>query len=313
MTGIGAFILLSSLFGSTEAAAGEVLFEELVTVTEDGFAVGWDTADSTPSVLYYGESADDLQPYEEPGAPTSNHHLVIITGLASDTEYYYSTGPASAQLDASKEFSPGYVRTLAPPPGNYLFSFATVNDTHVGEDVAGLITIGDISLTPGFTWPDPDNPYWRFTNEQAVRQINAQDVDFVVHKGDVTSTAEESQYEDAKAIFGQLDAEIHYARGNHDRPHGDHDYFKEVLGIEETYYYFDNGPVRIVVMDTEDAGSGVPSSGQIPWLKQVMAQGGGIVVADGFASTVGVLKTEPDELDALVTLGVKEGYLQMGA
>jgi hypothetical protein len=51
----------------------------------------------------------------------------------------------------------------------------------------------------------------------------------------------------------------------------------------------------------------------IPWLKQVMAQGGGIVVADGFASTVGVLKTEPDELDALVTLGVKEGYLQMVA
>lgn len=51
----------------------------------------------------------------------------------------------------------------------------------------------------------------------------------------------------------------------------------------------------------------------IPWLKQVMAQGGGIVVADGFASTVGVLKTEPDELDALVTLGVKEGNLQMVA
>jgi hypothetical protein len=44
-----------------------------------------------------------------------------------------------------------------------------------------------------------------------------------------------------------------------------------------------------------------------------MAQGGGIVVANGFESTVGVLKTEPDELDALVTLGVKEGYLRMVA
>ncbi|MGA2618472.1 MAG: hypothetical protein ABSF26_12745 [Thermoguttaceae bacterium] len=51
----------------------------------------------------------------------------------------------------------------------------------------------------------------------------------------------------------------------------------------------------------------------IPWLKTTMAQGGGIVVANGFESTVGVLKTEPDELDALVTLGVKEGYLRMVA
>jgi len=51
----------------------------------------------------------------------------------------------------------------------------------------------------------------------------------------------------------------------------------------------------------------------IPWLKGVMVKGGGIVVTDGFASTVGVLRVEPDELDALVTLGVKEGYLQMVA
>jgi len=51
----------------------------------------------------------------------------------------------------------------------------------------------------------------------------------------------------------------------------------------------------------------------IPWLKGVMVQGGGIVVADGFASIVGVLRTEPDELDALVMLGVKEGYLHMMA
>jgi len=51
----------------------------------------------------------------------------------------------------------------------------------------------------------------------------------------------------------------------------------------------------------------------IPWLKRIMAQGGGIVVADGVAANVGVLRTEPDELDALVTLGVKEGHLPLVA
>jgi hypothetical protein len=53
--------------------------------------------------------------------------------------------------------------------------------------------------------------------------------------------------------------------------------------------------------------------GWIPWLKSVMAQGGGIVVGEGLASAVGVLRVEPDELDALVTLGVKEGNLHLSA
>ena len=49
------------------------------------------------------------------------------------------------------------------------------------------------------------------------------------------------------------------------------------------------------------------------WLKQAMAAGDGIVVAQGFSAAVGVLKTGPDELDALVASGVKEGHLRMVA
>jgi len=51
----------------------------------------------------------------------------------------------------------------------------------------------------------------------------------------------------------------------------------------------------------------------IPWLKDAMAENGKIILGDGFASSVGVLRTEPDELDALVSLGVKEGHLHMVA
>lgn len=51
----------------------------------------------------------------------------------------------------------------------------------------------------------------------------------------------------------------------------------------------------------------------VPWLKEVMSQGGGISIGNGFASSAGVLRTEPDELDALVTLGVKEGQLHLVA
>lgn len=51
----------------------------------------------------------------------------------------------------------------------------------------------------------------------------------------------------------------------------------------------------------------------IPWLKQAMAQEGKIIEGQGLASSVGVMKIEPDDLDALVSLGVKDGHLHMVA
>jgi hypothetical protein len=36
-------------------------------------------------------------------------------------------------------------------------------------------------------------------------------------------------------------------------------------------------------------------------------------VAGGIGSQVGVLRTKPDELDAIVALGVKKGHLKMVA
>jgi hypothetical protein len=49
----------------------------------------------------------------------------------------------------------------------------------------------------------------------------------------------------------------------------------------------------------------------IPWLKRAMTKDGGIIVAEGLAARVGVLKTEPVELDELVSRGVKESHLRM--
>ena len=49
------------------------------------------------------------------------------------------------------------------------------------------------------------------------------------------------------------------------------------------------------------------------WLKEAMTASGGIVVATGYASDVGVLKTEPDTLDELVSQGVRDRRLAMTA
>jgi hypothetical protein len=49
----------------------------------------------------------------------------------------------------------------------------------------------------------------------------------------------------------------------------------------------------------------------IPWLKETMTKSKGIVVANGFQATVGVLKTEPTALDDLVSQGVRERCLTL--
>jgi hypothetical protein len=51
----------------------------------------------------------------------------------------------------------------------------------------------------------------------------------------------------------------------------------------------------------------------IPWLKRTLVSSGGIVACQGISASVGVLRTEGEELDALVATGVKKGHLRMVA
>ena len=47
------------------------------------------------------------------------------------------------------------------------------------------------------------------------------------------------------------------------------------------------------------------------WLKRIMVEAGNITMAEGFQATVGVLKTQPAELDALASAGVRAGSLKL--
>jgi hypothetical protein len=47
----------------------------------------------------------------------------------------------------------------------------------------------------------------------------------------------------------------------------------------------------------------------VPWLKETMTKGHGIVVAKGFEAEVGVLRTEPEALDEIISQGVRDGCL----
>jgi len=189
--------------------------------------------------------------------PSKFHHI-SVDNLLPGTTYCYQVASGD-EVGQPTQWSPGVVTTLTPPPGELLFTFATVNDMHVGEAVAGLIVIGGITLTPGFTWDDPENPYWKFTNEAAVRGINALGVDFTIAKGDVSSDFKEHEYHEVQRILGGLTQPYYVMRGNHDRvgPTGP-DYYREVFGLNETWYSFDHKGIHFVALDSVKLDDGAP-------------------------------------------------------
>ena len=238
--------------------------EELVTVTDTSFVVSFTTDIEADTAVEYGTTADLGQRarLEE----RTRFHQLEVTGLTPGTRYYYRTASGRAR-GAVTDQSPGEATTLTPPPGDLLFTFATVNDTHVGEEVAGLITGTDgTPLNEGFAWPDTANPYWLFMNNAAVAAINASPAALTVIKGDFTSTFTEAQFLDAKAIFDGLAAPYYPARGNHDR-RGDQpaDHYKQVFGRDPTWYAFTHEGHRFIVLDSVEPTTGGPAIAADEW------------------------------------------------
>ena len=199
----------------------QVTEPELVTLSDTEAVFTWVTDSLSDTHVFLGEDEPGRH-YDLSGPPTRNHHA-SIQGLEPGTTYHYrlqSGGRATPVTDRS----PGRFTTLETPPGQYLFSFATINDTHFGEETAGLICVGGTCLNEGFQSPWPDDPHWAFTNSAVVQAINRKMPDFVIHKGDVSSEYLEEEFVAAKEVFDTLRMPYYILRGNHDRV-GDPGYY----------------------------------------------------------------------------------------
>jgi hypothetical protein len=249
------------LLGTSAAFAEPGPRVELVTVGPD-FAE-WVIDTAAASVIEVVVTDGTTQQYATVTAVKGRLHRARIDGLVPGIEY--RCGIQINGLDQpAGTWSPATFTTLIPP-GNLLFRFATVTDTHVGEGTAGLV--GGTSYT-GFTWPDAENPYWKFTNEVAVREINEAAVDFVIHKGDLTAEAAQVDLETAKAIFDKLSMPWYPLRGNHDRQHEGVDRFPAVLGLDQTWRAFDFGGHRFLLLDSSDEnGFGTLDEAQLSWVE----------------------------------------------
>lgn len=125
--------------------------------------------------------------------------VIHLTGLDPDTEY---------------EVEGTAVRTMALPAGELLCRFATVNDVHFGETVAGIFD-GDES---GAIRPRPgEPPYPQTMNRAAVKEMAAIDPAAVLVKGDLTSDGTVEEYQEFLDVYQPPfgDRMLHI-RGNHE-------------------------------------------------------------------------------------------------
>jgi hypothetical protein len=177
------------------------------------------------------------------------YHLAEFVNLQPATQYTFQIACAG---QAAACYT-GHFKTLRIPAGPFRFRFATVNDIHVGEEEYGLIMLpgmGNISLTPGLRCEIQGKPFWQFTNEQAIRELNALDLDFVIVKGDLTTDPTTENMERARAMFDTLAHPYHVLRGNHDHPGAmPRDTFFDTFGADKTWYSFEHKGAGFVLLD----------------------------------------------------------------
>jgi len=251
----------------------EITEPEHVTVSDTEAVFTWVTDSLSDTHVWIGEDepATDL----DLSGPPTRVHYAHVRNLRPETAYRYRlvSGDKAAPVT---DRSPGLFRTLGTPPGEYLFSFATLNDSHVGEEVAGLICLGGVCLNEGFRSPWPDRPYWEFTNRAAVEAINRLGPAFVIHKGDITSEFRQEEFVAARNILDGLRMPYHVLRGNHDRAgkpgEREEDYFRTVFALDRTWRHFLYADHLFLLLDSCNPETGLPAIGeeQFRWLQDVL-------------------------------------------
>ncbi len=241
-----ALTLLGIIIGSAQADVA-LRRLELVTVTDTTAVLTWLTDQPSNTIVHYGTREDRLDQTASSGDVSTRFHHCEIRGLRPGTLYHYVCRSGSSRL-AQGPLSPGRFKTLIPPPGPELFSFATMADTHVGQDwVARYVLRSGKVISEGARWRDPTVPFWQLSVDAAVKEINHRNVAFTIVKGDVTDGRSEREFSEAKRLLARLSRPCYVVRGNHDRLAP----LLQTFGLDKPWYSFDHGGFHFVVLDTE--------------------------------------------------------------
>lgn len=133
-------------------------------------------------------------------------YSMLFIGLIVISFSGYSQTKRMPEFDLNREI----------PGAQYKFSFVHITDTHIGEGIADY-------GTPGFfndTLPDTDNSKPANALREAVKWINfhrqEKNIKFVLVSGDLTGSAEKSEFLKFKEIMNGLQVPYVPVIGNHD-------------------------------------------------------------------------------------------------
>lgn len=261
-----------------EAAVGRFM---LMTVTDATAMFTWETNRPAETVIRYGTEKDHLDQAANPGSarngspqaqPGSRRFQSCeLRDLKPGTTYYYAChiGDTAASGQASGRFT-----TLTPPPGEELFSFATMTDTHVGQQLVAKLSLKGKVVSEGVRWPEPSQPFWRLAVGASIDEINASGVAFTIIKGDLTDGSTSNEFPQAKQLFDRLKKPYRVVHGNHDAAAS----FLRTFNLAQPWYSFDERGIHFVVLDTEPLVSTKENptlDKQLTWLKQDLTEHAG--------------------------------------
>jgi len=230
-------------------AVGEVAIDrlELIAVTDTGAVLTWETNEPADGAVLFGTQSDRLDGRAVERGQPRRFHCCQVTGLKPGTPYHYICQSGSAKTSIGS-LSTGQFTTLTPPPGDELFSFVQLTDTHVGETVTARLVVGNSKVvSEGVSWREPGISSWSLVLNACVDQVNALNPAFTIIKGDVTHGTGPEEFPAAKAALSRLTHPWYVARGNHDRLEP----LLRTFSLKHSWYSFDHKGFHFVLIDTE--------------------------------------------------------------
>lgn len=165
---------------------------------------------------------------------------VDVTGLAPDTAQQLVVS-AEKGVVARRSF-----RTLAPPPGEELFRFATVSDLHLGRTTFG---VRHLMAEPLATEPHPIR-----CARAAFAELQAWGARALVIKGDLVDHNSDGNWELAAGLLRNLPIPVFAVPGNHETAHGDDRAFERAavrgIALTRTVDAVDLDGIRLVLMNS---------------------------------------------------------------
>ncbi|PIS30576.1 hypothetical protein COT42_02745 [Candidatus Saganbacteria bacterium CG08_land_8_20_14_0_20_45_16] len=208
---VASFIISALALVTTALAAPLLSYEELVTVSDSQIVITWLTSNETSSSgIEYGIVTTSSNYTTDEGSSRTNYHYLELNTLFPNTTYHYRIYSTNASGETTYGESKT-VQTLAPPSGQYLFSFATLSDLQLAENLDD-------------TYGSRGRPY--STSEailqSAVNKLVALNPSFTIVKGDLVDNRSTNLSASVSRIISQLDTlkaaqPVFPFPGNHDK------------------------------------------------------------------------------------------------